>query len=950
MTTEQSILSSLGITNSDEQNDIISGKTRLLILDASAHMDWDWLLPYPVLVTGGDQQRAAWYFRPAGQSSPTDPGVGPVNQILGQATGLLQSNDYHYSVCETGFLRGFAITDTATFNTMMQQALTNNNLRFAGGGITSPDNLLPHGETFIRNYLVGNTWLAAHCPGLPVPKTAWIPDDFGHDPQLPIVLQAMGLMAAGFERIPGNGSWKIPVSGATTLVTELTNNKIDFTWTAADGSSIIAHWLIGGYGQGNDISVTADIKKYLGTNFGPSPTPYIYVPVLSDFSLPNTQLLNVVNECNKAGGEYNATVVVATCGSFEDYAQLLQFHSGSLNTSYGAEFNANPFSTGCYGSRPAIKILHQRATRNLLAAEVLSIIATWAQPGGGTGTLGTGINWAQSLEEAWNLLTPSTHHDYITGTAIPDVYHTEQITLLRQADDRAQWLVQEAMETIAGAINTGYNTNPVVVFNPLGFGRNGIAEIDAAAVANTSLSISGSGYQTTANGGLLFEAKVPSLGYQTVYLGSAEAPTNPAMVKPQVPVTQQPLTMSNGLLSATLTQGANGVWNLSSVVDMTTNYELIPSGAIANEVLFYADSGDEYIFGMENPLGDSNQNTGWTLTDVSAHISHPTIEVLETGPLRVVVRTGFNYNDGQFNINYLFEYTLYANEPMLRMKATGAAPMLQAASGNYGTAVVLAFPLNSSTGQIDSLVRGTPYHWTDVMNIYWNDQTFLPTHHFVIPVAGEQNLCAIYHTDIPGWGLNNQWNKVKNVFENDATLYGCAWRNGDGHYYDWVGNSNTPLTNGTDPDVHVHSYALRIPSGLQAAATGQPLQEAIAFASPLKALPVAPWTGALDTQASLATSSNSQAIITAAKMGTVNPDDIIFRIYQATNQTITTTITLSDKLTKNVKGNVVADGVTALEQALTEAQQTAMNLSTDSSSVTITMPQALATVAVTPSS
>jgi hypothetical protein len=36
MTTEQSILSSLGITNSDEQNDIISGKTRLLILDASA--------------------------------------------------------------------------------------------------------------------------------------------------------------------------------------------------------------------------------------------------------------------------------------------------------------------------------------------------------------------------------------------------------------------------------------------------------------------------------------------------------------------------------------------------------------------------------------------------------------------------------------------------------------------------------------------------------------------------------------------------------------------------------------------------------------------------------------------------------------------------------------------------------------------------------------------------
>src|ERR1700750_1712833 len=54
--TEARILASLGITDPALQGSIVSGATRLLILDASAHMDWDWLLPFPVLVNGGTQE------------------------------------------------------------------------------------------------------------------------------------------------------------------------------------------------------------------------------------------------------------------------------------------------------------------------------------------------------------------------------------------------------------------------------------------------------------------------------------------------------------------------------------------------------------------------------------------------------------------------------------------------------------------------------------------------------------------------------------------------------------------------------------------------------------------------------------------------------------------------------------------------------------------------------
>lgn len=69
-------------------------------------------------------------------------------------------------------------------------------LRLVGGGVTSPDNLLPSGESFIRNYLIGKRWLDRW--QIPYLDTYWMPDNFGHDSQLPIVLNAMGAQGINF--------------------------------------------------------------------------------------------------------------------------------------------------------------------------------------------------------------------------------------------------------------------------------------------------------------------------------------------------------------------------------------------------------------------------------------------------------------------------------------------------------------------------------------------------------------------------------------------------------------------------------------------------------------------------------------------------------------------------------------------------------------------------------
>jgi alpha-mannosidase len=588
--------------------------------------------------------------------------------------------------------------------------------------------------------------------------------------------------------------------------------------------------------------------------------------------------------------------------------------------------------------------------RNLLAAEVFSVIQAWAQPAGGSLTLGTASTVQQKLLEAWNLLVPSTHHDYITGTAIPDVFHSEQIDLLEQAASLSEGILRDALSTIAGSIKPQNSGSPVVVFNPLGFSRNNeLAHISADDLRDASISVSGTSYQKAYDGGLLLIASAPALGYQTAYLANANTPpANPVTINPSSnPVSAAKVVISNGLVSATLQQDTDGFWGLVSVIDSATNQELISPNSVANQLLFYRENGDEYVFGNENV------SPAWNLADVSTFLSNPAIEIIESGSLRVIVRTSFTYNDGTTQIEYVMEYVMHANEPMLRMRASGAAQMptpADSSAGYSGYSVLTSFPLNSP---IDTVVRGTPYHWTDVMpnwitpdQVYWNGQMFMPTQKFVIPQASGAAMCAVYHADVPAWGISYQWNSGNNGFEtNNGVLYSCLWRNGDGHYFNnAVGYSGTPLALGTDPGVHVREYALRMPSSLGTPQSCGPLKESLAYANPLICVPVAAWNNVLNDSLSLASSGNSSSLITAAKQGSVNPGNLILRVYNPTDAGLPTTITLDSHLASS--GPLTATGQNALEQNLGSAAESALQINTSSNTVSFTAVTALTTLAV----
>jgi len=899
---------------------------QVIILDQSCHMDWDWL-----------QTFHGYYTTAANFDFP----IYAVRTILGDAVSYLDQNKsqpqpYYYSLAEIGYLQQFARDQPAAFARLQHLGGL---LRIVGGGITSPDDLIPHGEAILRNFLIANTWVRATFPAapqgnLPPLRQVWIPDDFGHDSQFPILVEALGLEGVGFSRIPGDPQqyWTFPDrSGgpevAAAQLAEGDTKGVDFIWRASDGSTTLAHWMQAGYFQGQDITGAAavqNIQACYTTNSAASPTPYIYVPVANDFQLPKADLLQSASAWNEQN--LASTGVYAVAASFDQYMRLVNCYRDQLETrAYHPDpgtkilsFQPTPYWTGFYASRPALKRLHQSVTRALLGAEVLSVIADRL--------ITPDSARAAALAGGWAYLVPSTHHDYVTGTSANQVYLEEQIPLLTRAldlGDDVRAAVTQDIATLAD-VAPGVDQVAVVVFNQLGFARGGLVEMEPLSgftpvSFGTRDRVLGP-VQISAEGTWLFAipdsdaADVPSLGYSTYYLrtgdvGLEAAPEDRSLACRQSP-DEKAITLVNAYVSAQLTEDAG--WGLASF-EQATNQGWEPVlGGTANMLLFYQDGGDLYQFGNE---------TGNTFQQENTTFQASSVVVLEAGPVRLRVAVAGSYTlDGS--------PSSVIGEPFLRMITTAAAP------NPYS--VFVRFPFRMT---VDTMIHGTPYHWDakpaqPIYNTYkgWVPPIFEATHHFVIAAAAGTPLGAIYHAHAPAWAVNE-----------DNSLLGCVLRNPTAS-----GHNTIPAAPG-DPDSHRVEYALGVPAVVGAPESGAPLRVSLAYQTPLIAQIAGGGTvntaPRLPDRYSLAVAAQPQAIVTAAKAGTVPGETagkLVLRVYQPTNTTLPVTLTLTPALGEQL----TARGISVLETPLDPEKQHALDIKIADDQITFTAHRALTTLAI----
>src|SRR6185436_5113580 len=134
---------------------------------------------------------------------------------------------------------------------------------------------------------------------------------------------------------------------------------------------------------------------------------------------------------------------------------------------------------------------------------------------------------------------------------------------------------------------------------------------------------SDSAEQISAEGGRLFFARVPSLGYATE--DRARLRHGPSYASLVASPDGTTVVLENALLRATLRRDA--AWGITSLVDRRSGQELLRAGEVGNAFVPYADDGGLYRFG--------NEMEGCSLQALSVAAIGGAGTVLERGPLRV---------------------------------------------------------------------------------------------------------------------------------------------------------------------------------------------------------------------------------------------------------------------------------------------------------------------------
>lgn len=908
----------------------------LVILEQSAHCDWDWLQTF-------DQ-----YFVKAYS------GFG-VRGLLSAGIKLVTNTPgYTYVFCEVSFLKKYFESNPPDLDDW-RNAIAAGTFRFSSGGFTSAENLTLHTESFIRNYLLGRWWLKNTLDAT-ASLRMWVPDDFGHDAQLPVLLQALGYTGVAFWRIPVAGpeappSGTVQINGSSYtvsasssapsafLVADNGNGAIgvDFVWQAADGSATQVHWLMNSYSEGNtDLGSDTSSPNANGldeavsgtTSYqGLTPSGIAFIPIDNDFAMPYEGLPDALAGWSNGG-------VTAQLGTFDDFMTQANVDLQTVlsNPQDGSSaFVPHPYYSGCYASHPMLKILHYATVRTLLMAETAALILE---------LLGDSSSAQEAISAAWWAALPSTHHDYITGTAPNEIYEIEQKKDIEAAYAMAQAAQQSVVSTIAAAIDgTGIDGTPFAIFNAISFPTSGsLVQIacDDPSQFNSS-TIDGSTFlpvqQTTDGTGVLALVSLQPMGYQSVWLtakGTTESPV--------LSITNNgdgSFTLENSVLKATVTTG--GITELYDLIAGSGN--LFPN-ADGNALVYYQDSGSIYRFASEVPwYGGTDGADGSMTFQPVAFTSSLTIAQIEDGPLRVTVQvTGTVTVNGEEPVDLEIAYSLVANEPFLRIVTTSAAPGTR--SGPNGYSVMVSFPF-APFNDMSELAYGTTSHWDRRAPRQWFDWspnppdgfdflTFEPAHEFVVPYDTSGGILgAIYHSSSPAWAIS----------ADRTSLLGCILRN--------TPNSAGNGASGWDTDSHSLSYAVRIPSGLndpsQALSRTAPLVEALLLNNPPVASGAIPQGAAtLPAQLSVATTVDVNALVTAAKLGTMDDSQLILRVYQPLNTATTTSVQIDTALA-NLFSIDGATAVTALEDA---AADNVTIVSKNGNTIVITMNNALATLAL----
>jgi alpha-mannosidase len=471
----------------------------------------------------------------------------------------------------------------------IRSLLREGRLEVVGGTYNEPNTNLTGAETAIRVAVYG-IGFQRDVVGAD-PRTAWQLDVFGHDPQFPGIMADCGLDSSAWARGPFHQWGPVPETGSTGWM----QFPSEFEWVAPNGRSLLTSYMPVHYSAGWDFERATTVEGAMWRAYElfeslaqVAAVPVTLLPVGTDYTPPSRW----VGEIASAWGRRYAWPSFEMGVPRDFFAAVRQELKAQGRAPSPQSRDMNPIYTGKDVSFIDTKQAQRLAEVELAEAEAMAVLAS---------LLGAPPAY-RALDKAWRQLVFAAHHDGITGSESDQVY-LDLLGSWREAYELARAVAAAARQVLVDAIGTGGEGEALIVTNATGLARHDLVEVDVPHGAGGDEVVvlddagralpvvcepaSGAGGVTHLQ--LVAEA-VPPVGYRTYRLvrrpGSAPGSTwAPA----------PGLTIANEQLEVAADPEQGG--GLTLVRERASGLDVVPPGAVGNELLVYREYPDHPRFG-----------------------------------------------------------------------------------------------------------------------------------------------------------------------------------------------------------------------------------------------------------------------------------------------------------------------------------------------------------------
>lgn len=302
-----------------------------------------------------------------------------------------------------------------------------------GGQWVESDQMMPSGEALTRSFLLGQRYFQSRFGRMA--RVGWLPDDFGHQSQLPQILRQCGMNYFGFMRTgPHTGS---------------------FWWEGADGSKVLA-FSTGKYNG----EIKEELKDRLSTHPVDGHRSFCPTGEGDHGGGPTRKNIYAIHEMD-ARKDY-PSVRFTTAEAFFKQAEK---ESGARPTHYG---EMGFVFEGCYTNVAEIKEFNRKCENALYEDEYLNTL----------NMLEGGEYHSEELQRLWEGVTFNQFHDILPGSAIYES-NRENVARYNELWHSACFDRDKAFRAYVDKIDFKKNIGqPIVAFNFLPYQRKALVSAE----------------------------------------------------------------------------------------------------------------------------------------------------------------------------------------------------------------------------------------------------------------------------------------------------------------------------------------------------------------------------------------------------------------------------------------------------------------------------------------